>query len=118
MWIKRILPLAALTGVLGGNDQINREAAQAESKAVAFLTREVPAWSKENGCFSCHNNGDAARALYAASSKGYRVPDHALADTTEWVKLPARWDHNKGDPGFSDKRLADIQFAGSLLAAF
>ncbi|MEP7271259.1 MAG: hypothetical protein ABI882_07120 [Acidobacteriota bacterium] len=41
-----------------------------ESKAVAFLVREVPAWSKGNGCFSCHNNGDGARALYTASLKG------------------------------------------------
>src|SRR4030095_7454420 len=73
---------------------------------------------KENGCFSCHNNGDAARALYAASRKGYRVPADVLADTTEWVKQPSRGDANKGDPGFSDKKLADIQFAASLLAAF
>jgi hypothetical protein len=121
--IKRMLLMNALTAVLCANDgrlPINSKAqnVDAEARAVRFLTREVPAWSKENGCFSCHNNGDAARALYAASSKGYRVPDHALADTTEWVKLPARWDHNKGDPGFSDKRLADIQFAASLLAAF
>jgi Prenyltransferase and squalene oxidase repeat len=121
--IKRMLLLNALTTVLcanAGSLAINAKAqnVDAEARAVRFLTREVPAWSKENGCFSCHNNGDAARALYAASRKGYRVPDHALADTTEWVKLPARWDHNKGDPGFSDKRLADIQFAASLLAAF
>src|SRR5262249_42482820 len=34
------------------------------------------------------------------------------------VKRPGHWDENKGDPGFSDKRLADIQFAASLLAAF
>jgi len=89
----------------------------AEARAVEFLVREVPAWSKNNGCFSCHNNGDAARALYAAARKGYRVPPEALADTTAWVRQPNRWEHNKGEPGFSDKRLADIQFAASLLAA-
>jgi hypothetical protein len=33
------------------------------------------------------------------------------------VARPAGWDENKGDPGFSDKRLANIQFAASLLAA-
>ncbi|MEK7831414.1 MAG: hypothetical protein AAB401_10040, partial [Acidobacteriota bacterium] len=27
----------------------------AETKAIAFLSREVPAWPKTNGCFSCHN---------------------------------------------------------------
>src|SRR5207302_3846859 len=78
---------------------------------------EVPAWSRNNGCFSCHNNGDGARALYAAMRKGYRVPVRVLADTTAWVGQPDRWEHNKGDPGFSDLRLANIQFAASLLAA-
>lgn len=88
-----------------------------EQRAVAFLAREVPAWSRENGCFSCHNNGDAARALYAARQRGFAVPASALADTSAWVSQPARWDHNKGDPGFSDRRLANLQFAASLLAA-
>ncbi len=89
----------------------------AESRAVEFLVREVPAWSRNNGCFSCHNNGDAARALYAANRKGYKTDASALADTTAWLAIPANWDKNKGDPGFSDKRLANIQFAASLVAA-
>lgn len=79
----------------------------AEARAVAFLIREVPAWSKANGCFSCHNNGDAARVLYTASRQGHQVPANALAATTAWVGTPNRWEQNKGDPGFSDKRLAD-----------
>ena len=89
----------------------------AEAKAVGFLKREVPAWSRDNGCFSCHNNGDAARALYAAKQKGHRIPSRSLADTTAWTVQPGRWDKNKGDPGFSDQRLADIQFASALLSA-
>lgn len=44
-------------------------------RALDYLSREVPAWKKKNGCFSCHNNGDAARALMAA---GRREP---LTDT-------------------------------------
>lgn len=123
LWIKRLIILTALTAIVCANDDrypidAKPPNTDAEAKAVRFLMREVPAWSKENGCFSCHNNGDAARALYAASRKGYRVPADVLADTNEWVKRPARWDDNKGDPGFSDKRLADVQFAASLLAAF
>ena len=60
-----------------------------EQRAVDYLARETPRWSKENGCFSCHNNGDAARALYAASRRGYKVPADALADTTAWLRRPA-----------------------------
>jgi hypothetical protein len=93
------------------------KAGDAEAKAVAFLMREVPAWSKNNGCFSCHNNGDAARALYAATRKGYAIPAPVLSATTDWLSQPARWEANKGDPGFSDKRLANLQFAAALLAA-
>jgi hypothetical protein len=88
-----------------------------EARAVAFLAKEVPAWSRDNRCFSCHNNGDAARALYAACSRGYKFDADSLAATTDWLKQPNRWDDNKGDPGFSDKRLADVQFAAALLAA-
>jgi len=88
-----------------------------EARAISFLQAEVPAWSRENGCFSCHNNGDAARALLAAKRKGYRVPSSALSDTIAWTAQPERWDHNQGDPGFSDQRLADIQFAASLASA-
>jgi len=90
----------------------------AEAKAIAFLAREVPAWSKNNGCFSCHNDGDGARALYAASRKGYAIPQNALNATTAWVSQPNIWEQNKGDPGFSDKTLSSVQFASSLLAAF
>ena len=37
-------------------------------------------------------------------------------DTVKWLLQPAGWSHNKGDPGFSDQRLADIQFAASLVS--
>jgi len=113
-----MLVLAALTAVVCANNDNYSLSADSEAIAIQFLMREVPAWSKDNGCFSCHNNGDAARALYAASRKGYSVPANVLADTTDWVKRPGGWDENKGDPGFSDKRLANVQFAASLLAAF
>jgi hypothetical protein len=89
----------------------------AEIKAVEFLKREVPAWSKNNGCYSCHNNGDAARALYKAGQKGHRISTDVLADTTAWLADPQLWDKNKGNPGFSDQRLANLQFALALLTA-
>ncbi|MCD6052401.1 MAG: hypothetical protein K0Q55_3819 [Verrucomicrobia bacterium] len=89
----------------------------AERKGVEFLSKDVPAWRKENGCFSCHNNGDAARALYLASRKGYSIAHPVLRDTTDWLQRPNTWDDNQGDPGFSDQRLADVQFAAALLTA-
>src|SRR6185436_6446018 len=118
LMFKSFLIPSLLAAMVFANESRQRHPTDAaEARAVEFLVREVPAWSKNNGCFSCHNNGDAARALYAAARKGYRVPPEALADTTAWVRQPNRWEHNKGEPGFSDKRLADIQFAASLLAA-
>ncbi len=69
----------------------------------AYLAREVAAWSAANRCYSCHNNGDATRALYAAGRLGLVVPDESLADTTRWLADPASWDHNgaadEGSPG-------------------
>jgi len=85
---------------------------------VAYLSVEVPGWSRENHCFSCHNNGDAARALYVARSLSYDVAAEALSDTTDWLLRPTAWEDNKGEPGFSDKRLARIQFAAALAEAF
>lgn len=83
-------------------------------RAVAYLSKEVPRWRGENRCFSCHNNGDGARALYAAGVSG---ESPALAETTLWLANPAQWDSNKGDPAISDKKLARIQFAAALLAS-
>jgi hypothetical protein len=108
------LTLALLAGCQTSDP---RKADSPEQRALAFLQQEVPAWSRDNRCFSCHNNGDAARALYAASQRGFPIREQALVDTTDWVSHPDRWDHNKGDPGFSDKRLANLQFAASLVAA-
>jgi Squalene-hopene cyclase C-terminal domain len=101
----------------GPGEQRSTERSTPEQKAVAFLVREVPRWSRENHCFSCHNNGDAARALYQAGRAGYSVPDEALAETTRWLSRPESWDHNGGDGPFSDKRLARMVFATTLTTA-
>ena len=76
----------------------------------------MPRWRAEHPCYSCHNNGDAARALLAASARGHRV-DRALADTLDWLAHPERWDQNKVEGGFDDKPLAHVQFAGGLASA-
>jgi hypothetical protein len=92
-------------------------ASSAEDRAIGYLAREVPRWSRENRCFSCHNNGDAARALYAGIRAGFQIERGSLAETTAWLTAPARWDHNGGDRPYSDKRLARIQFTNALAAA-
>jgi squalene cyclase len=89
-----------------------------EERALAYLAREVPRWARENRCYSCHNNGDAARALYTAMPLSYRIPEEALKDTTHWLARPRQWEKNGGKAGVSDKGLARIQFAAALVAAF
>jgi hypothetical protein len=88
-----------------------------EDRALAYLGREVPRWSAENKCYSCHNNGDAARALYVAKRLAYTVPAKALEDTSRWLARPQRWDHNGGEGPFNDKVLARLQFAATLVEA-
>jgi hypothetical protein len=93
-----------------------RAQATSEAKAVAFLSREVPRWRREHPCYSCHNNGDAARALITASRRGHDVTA-ALADTLTWLGQPARWNDKMPSGGIDDKPLARIQFASALRLA-
>jgi len=115
-----MLRLAALLVTIASSgfaDDDKPDIAIVEKRALAFLAREVPAWSVEHKCFSCHNNGDGARALYTARRFGRKVDDKALAVTTDWLNRPQDWKNNHGDPAFSDKTLATLQFAVALAAA-
>jgi hypothetical protein len=107
----------ALAAMVSGADEQSSPAVAAEQRAVAYLSQEVPSWPRQNNCFSCHNNGDAARALYVARAMSHAVPPEALADTTAWLLQPLAWNEAKGDPGFSDLKLARIQFAAALTEA-
>ncbi|MFO0950028.1 MAG: prenyltransferase/squalene oxidase repeat-containing protein [Isosphaeraceae bacterium] len=96
-----------------------------EARALAFLAREVPLWSRENHCFSCHNNGDAARALMDARRRGVARAKPTgpgpgtdpLSDTLAWLARPEGWDRNGGQGPFSDKTLARVQFTAALADA-
>jgi len=88
-----------------------------EDRAIAYLSREVPAWSVKNKCFSCHNNGDGARALYTAARLNKSVSKKSLSDTTDWLTRPEKWDKIGDEAGSSDKNLARIQFAAALVDA-
>jgi hypothetical protein len=91
--------------------------ASTEQRAVAFLSQEVPRWRREHACYSCHNNGDAVRALVAASSRGHDVRA-AIDDSLRWLSVPSRWNSNAGgEGGGDDKRLARIQFATAAVKA-
>ncbi len=103
--------------VAEGLDEPPANPSSTESRAVAFLVREVPRWSRDNHCYSCHNNGDAARALYQAARAGFPVPEAALVGTTRWLIQPEGWDHNGGDGPISDKGLARVAFSTALAAA-
>jgi hypothetical protein len=94
-----------------------RDAQTTISRALDFLSAEVPNWKRENKCFSCHNNGDAARALYTAVVLGRKLNPDVLADTTDWLERPQDWKYNGGDGVFSDKTLATLQFAATLASA-
>ena len=85
-------------------------------RSVAFLTKEVPKWHAEHPCYSCHNNGDATRALIVASMRGYDIGT-AVDDTVDFLRVPSRWDQNKAPGGFDDRTLARIQFGSALAAA-
>lgn len=91
--------------------------ADATHSAIEYLARETPRWRTENHCFSCHNNGDGARALLLAKAHGYDLPPDALIDTLEWLRKPAAWDDAHSNPGFSDRKLARIQFSAALAEA-
>jgi hypothetical protein len=85
----------------------------AEARAVAYLSVEVPRWRREHPCYSCHNNGDATRALIVASAHGHPIGD-AIDDTLAWLATPERWDSNARRGGSEELPLARIQFAGAL----
>lgn len=118
------LTAAILVASAAASAQLNKEAtagttdpnAAAITKGVGYLKVEVPKWKAEHPCYSCHNNGDATRALLVAASKGFDIGT-SLDDTLAFLKQPARWDQNKAQPGVDDKTLAKIQFAGALAVA-
>ena len=93
------------------------EEPSAAEKGLAYLASEVPPWRGANGCFSCHNNGDGARALYRAARSGHRLEKEVLSGTSAWLRRPGGWEENGGDEEFSDKALATMQFAAALAAA-
>lgn len=86
-------------------------------RSVEYLSREVATWKEQHKCYSCHNNGDGARAVFLAKKAGFAPSAAALQVNAEWARSPDQWDHNGPDGPFSDRKLARIQFAGALAEA-
>ena len=113
----QLLPIVFIAAVCNAQEPKSPSPAEALKRGVAFLSREVPRWSRENKCYSCHNNGDGARGLYAALGQGLEVDPQSLAETNKLLVQPSNWQHNGVDEEFSDKRLQTLQFAAALVAA-
>ena len=89
-----------------------------ETRAILWLAKEVPAWSREHGCRSCHNDGDGASALLAARAASIEFPEEALKQGLPWLAVPEDWRSTKlgeDDPG--GILLARLQFSRALAAA-
>ena len=91
--------------------------ASPEEKALDYLGREVPRWWRENQCYSCHNNGDAARALFAARRSGVSFDPRSIESTLRFLARPDEWKYSGPEGPFSDRKLAAIQFAHALASS-
>ena len=123
------LPLTSATAVLicsiGVSAQLKKDIPALDkadpnvasiARGVDYLTVEVPKWKTEHPCYSCHNNGDATRALLTAGARGYDIGT-SLDDTLAFLKQPSQWDQNKAPVGVDNKGLARVQFAAALALA-
>jgi hypothetical protein len=88
-----------------------------EGRALAYLAHEARDWPVKNRCYSCHNNGDAVRALYEARRLSVPADLALVEDTRRFLLRPEAWQDNGPKGEFSDKKLASLQFAAALAAA-
>jgi hypothetical protein len=85
---------------------------KADPYAVA-IAKGVEYLKKESASAA---NGDAARALLLAGSKGYDIGT-ALDATLALLQQPATWDIAKAPSGVDSKALARLQFTSALAVA-
>jgi hypothetical protein len=116
MFPRPFFPAAALAALSCASETPDRRSTP-ELRAIAFLSREVRAWPAKNKCFSCHNNGEGARALFAARRLSVPFDPRSVEETTRYLARPEEWRYNGPEGVFSDKKLAAIQFASALAAA-
>ena len=103
---------------LPGADSPPPPSPPSEARAILWLANEVPRWSRENRCRSCHNDGDGTSALVAAHAASIEFPEEALKQGLPWLAAPEDWRSTKAgedDPGGIE--LARIQFSRALAGA-
>ena len=117
MGVARALVVAAFIAAIAAAVAAQTNSTDAAvARGVKYLSIEVPKWRIEHPCYSCHNNGDAARALLVARAKGFDI-GNSVVDTVRFLNRPDQWNQNKAAEGFDDKQLARVQFASALAAA-
>lgn len=111
VWLSLCLGLVSCFAASATEDSSGKSS---EARAAAYLTVEVPRWKAGHPCYSCHNNGDGARALIVASHRNISSGT-ALDDTVAWLKAPELWERKEQGPT-TFLRLSGIQFASALSA--
>ncbi len=120
-----VLPAAVLLAgwhaagdALGGEPRTDTQPDRvAVHRAIVYLSAEVTSWNKGHACYSCHNSGDAIRALLVARQQGDTVESEGLQTTIDWLRRPGEWSRNGPEGEFNDRRLAQLQFSSALAAA-
>ena len=90
---------------------------EAMKQAAAYLKREAEVWPDENGCYSCHNNGDAARVLFGQHDFSSQLQGERWKTMLNWYVQPEKWLSAKTDEVSLSPALYTIQFGKGLLSA-
>ena len=95
-----------------------RDLKQASLKAFQYLEKESLQWVQENKCYSCHNNGDAARALFLTSPKlAARFSGPQWRELIEWYQEPDKWNEASNRELDLSPTLGLVQFAATSIEA-
>ncbi len=86
-------------------------------RAFNYLLDESSNWSGENNCFSCHNNGDAVRALLAYQQEPHTFAGSSWRKLLKWFDQPGEWLKSPSDEFGESPILTFIQFGTARLAA-
>lgn len=108
-----LLALVVLSPLPGAAQPASADSS--EARAVTYLSKEVPKWHTTNSCYSCHNNGDGARALLMASHRGYDVGP-SLETSLAFLRAPDTWATTKVQIE-ANRPLGRVSYAAALAMA-